>query len=373
MKTMFRYSLLLLALLACKQRPSDVPSPELDGYIRIDLLQFERNEMALGSLEERNFSNSIQCNGRIDVPPNNKAVISAVMGGYIVETPLLEGDRVRQGDFLVSLENPEYLRIQQEYLEIQSQLNYLKDDYERQKQLLEEEVSSRKKFLKAESDYRSAQASSKGLEQQLRMISIDPAVVRQERILPASTIRSPITGTITRVHVARGVFVEDSDPIMEIVDSEHIHLELAVLERDVNQISEGQSIEFSIPEVADSTFLGTVKLVGAAVDPVSRTVLVHGHLDDEGTHSFVPGMYVQANILTDDARHWSLPESAVVQRGSQYLGLKIVRREGDVLVLEIVELPVLTRDRGYWILENSESLDPNDQFLVEGVFMLMGE
>ena len=61
--------------------------------------------MALGSLEERNFSNSIQCNGRIDVPPNNKAVISAVMGGYIVETPLLEGDRVRQGTPIAELGN----------------------------------------------------------------------------------------------------------------------------------------------------------------------------------------------------------------------------------------------------------------------------
>lgn len=373
MRTLVVYILFILAMISCKETTPESTSITDDGLIRISQEQFLQNNMALGTIEDRMFSKGIQCSGRIDVPPNNKAVISAVMGGYIVETALLEGDKVNAGDFLVSIENPEYLEIQQAYLETYSQMAYLQDDYQRQKQLLEEQVTSRKKFLKAESDYRTAEARLKGLEQQLRLLSIDPSVVRTGKILSKSAIRSPISGTITKVHVARGVFVEDSDPIMEIVDSEHIHLELAVLERDINQVQEGQQIQFSIPEVAQTRFMGTVKLVGAAVDPVNRTVLVHGHLNHEGSHSFVAGMFVQAEILTDQQEFSSLPEEAVVGKGQEYLILKMVGQEDQMMVFEPIKVSVQSRQKGFWLLMPENELAADDQILIKGAFMLLGE
>ncbi len=61
----------------------------------------------------------------IDVPPENRAVINATMGGYIKTTPLLIGDNVRKGQALVTIENPEFVRLQQEYMEVNEQLTYL--------------------------------------------------------------------------------------------------------------------------------------------------------------------------------------------------------------------------------------------------------
>lgn len=45
----------------------------------------------------------------IDVPPANRAVVSATMGGYIKTAPLLVGDKVRKGQVLLSIENPSLL------------------------------------------------------------------------------------------------------------------------------------------------------------------------------------------------------------------------------------------------------------------------
>ena len=64
------------------------------------------------------------------------------------------GDKVTKGQALLTLQNTEFLDIQKEYLEVAEQINYLKSEYERQKTLYDEKISSQKNYLKAESDYR---------------------------------------------------------------------------------------------------------------------------------------------------------------------------------------------------------------------------
>ena len=362
-----------LILVSCKSENDQTSEATDDGYIRISELQFQESKMELGHIEEKTFSSEIRTPGRIDVPPDNKVIISAVMGGYIKHTPLLAGDEVKSGDFLVSLENPEYIQIQQEYLETFRSLSYLRDDYQRQQQLLDEQVSSRKKFLKAESDYLTAEARLKGLAEKLRMLGIDAKRVQEGNILSQSSIRSPIDGTVTRVMVTRGAFVEDSSPIMEIVNNEHVHLELAVLERDIGKVSAGQTILFSIPEVADSLFVGSVKLVGAVVDPSTRTVLVHGHMDEDVQKKFVAGMFVDASILTAEEVHPSLPEPALVEREGSFIGLRLVERKEDELVFEQVALKAIDRKDGYWKLAASTEYSSQQEFLTKGTFLLLGE
>ena len=54
------------------------------------------------------------------------------------------GDKVRKGQVLAVLENPEFIRIQQQYMEIHGQLGYLQEEYDRKKILQEEEITSKK-------------------------------------------------------------------------------------------------------------------------------------------------------------------------------------------------------------------------------------
>lgn len=63
---------------------------------------------------------------------------------------------------VVTLEHPEFVKLQQQCLEISGQLTFLKAEYKRQQALLEAQVSSRKNFLKAESDYNTAMATYNG-------------------------------------------------------------------------------------------------------------------------------------------------------------------------------------------------------------------
>ncbi len=82
--------------------------------------------MQLGTLTEQAFNEIVKTTGFIDVPPQNKASVSTFLGGYVKRTPLLVGDKIRKGQLVATLENTEYVELQQQYLEVAEQLNYLK-------------------------------------------------------------------------------------------------------------------------------------------------------------------------------------------------------------------------------------------------------
>ena len=232
------YLLAFLLLLSCgKKKNTPVESPEIENaLIRVTKSQFRQNDMALGTIQEKTFPEVISANGVIDVPPENRVVVSAVMGGYIKKIPLIVGDRVKKGQLLAVLENPGFVQLQQQYLEVKEQLSYLKSEYERHKILLAEKISSEKNYLKTESDYKTAMARFKGLGKQLGLLNISVAEVEQGNITTTVALHAPISGNVTQVLVSKGAFISPASPILEIIDHSHIHLELSVFERDIMNI-----------------------------------------------------------------------------------------------------------------------------------------
>src|SRR5690606_10088266 len=81
---------------------ADNDNKDNTAFIKVTDAQFEGGEMQLGSLGEHNFATVATVSGMIDIPPKNKAVISAFSGGYIKQAPLLIGDSVKKGDVLLS-------------------------------------------------------------------------------------------------------------------------------------------------------------------------------------------------------------------------------------------------------------------------------
>ena len=232
------------------------------NLIEVTKAQFKNSNMTLGKLEEKSFPTIVNVNGMVDVPPENKAIVNAKMGGYIKKTPLLIGDKVTKGQVLVTIENPEFVTLQQNYMEIQGQLSYLKADFKRQKTMLGENITSQKSFLKAESNYKTALAKFNGLHKQLTMLHISPENVLNGNFTSETTIYAPISGSVTKVYVNRGSYVSPSSIIMEIIDNSHIHLELSVFEKDILKIKKEQEINFKIPDASSNVFKAEVHLIG---------------------------------------------------------------------------------------------------------------
>ena len=89
-------------------------------------------------------------NGTLEIPPERLATVTLSMGGVVRTLSLLPGSYVAQGTLLATLENPEFIQLQQTYLESRAQLGFLEEEYKRQKALSQAEVASQKRLQQSE-------------------------------------------------------------------------------------------------------------------------------------------------------------------------------------------------------------------------------
>ena len=364
-----------LAFVACGNSEKNNESTSEDDLnsntIVVTPAQFKGEGMQLGTLEKQDFNITVKTNGMIDVPPHNKASVSSFMGGYFTKTPLLIGNKEKKEQLLVTLKNPEFVELQQQYLEIAEQLNYLKSEFERQKTLHDENITSQKNFLKAESTYKSSLAHYNGLQKKLKMLNISPTYVEQGQITSTINIYAPIEGYVTKVNVSTGSYVSPADTILEIIDTAHIHLELIVFEKDILNIKKGQKINFKIPEASAKTFEAEVHLVGTSIDATNRTVKIHGHIKDEKETNFIVGMFVEAEIVINNTNSFALPNTAVAEIEGDYFALVLESKSSNYTFIK-TKINVGKQTENY-----TEVLNYNDfsdkQVLTNGSFMLLSE
>lgn len=371
--------LVLVTLSGCKEKESaaqeSMDTATTNGReVFISTAQFEANAMKIEKVMSQAVKETIHVSGIIDVPPQSVAVLTAIRGGYIRDIPYLVGDPVKKGQALVTLENPEYLSLQQQYLETKEQLSYLGAEYERQKTLIEENITSQKNFLKAESEFKSARARNTGLREQLLMLNIDPARVEAGNLSPAIRLYAPIKGGISKVHATKGMFVSPTMEILEIVDLSDIHLELNVFEKDIPKLKIGQSISFTIPEISEASHEAEIYLIGNALEE-NRTIKVHAHLKNDPEISFIRGMFVDAaihiaDVTAKDTTTMTLPESAVVERDGAYFILRLLKQDEAGYTFSMEEVtPGRTRQNRTEV--RSPELKSEDQVLTLGAFDVM--
>ncbi len=366
---------LLIVCYSCGEKKSAETTTETEyteGSITLSEAQFTNSGMTLGSLEEKSFPVTIAVNGMIDVPPENRAVVNATLGGYIKRTPLLIGDVVKKGQLLVTVENPEFITLQQEYMEVKQQLAYLKSEYDRQQTLMDEKITSQKSLLRAESEYKSAYAKYKGLKKQLQMLNISSAEVEKGNISSVASIFAPIGGSITQVNISKGSYVSPASPILEIIDNDHIHLELSVFEKDIMNIKKGQPIRFRIPEASKKIFQAEVYLIGTSIDE-NRTIKVHAHLKKEGANNFLTGMFVDAEIITENTTAKAVASAAIVEQDDKFYILRKLDQKANTYNFETIEIQPGKVFEGYTEIKNADSFSTSDRFLTKGAFDVFGE
>ena len=375
MKNIYILTLLFL-LFNCENSKTNTEISQDDNVlyntIELSKAQFESQNMKLGEIEKHSFKNTIKTSGFLDVPPQNKASVSSFFEGYVKRTPLLIGDEVKKGQLVVSLENPSYVEIQQNYLEVLEQLTYLKSEFERQKTLFEENITSQKNYLKAQSTYKSNLAHHNGLKQKLKMMNINPESVEKGIITSTINLYAPISGSVSKVNVSNGTFVSASSQIIEIINTDHTHLELSVFEKDVLDIKKGQLIEFTIPESSATVFKAEVHLVGTSIDETNRTIKVHGHINDENQSHLIMGMFIEANIITEDIISFALPKHAVITSDNSSYALALKNQVNENFSFDKVHLETGKETENYIEILNADELK-DYKFLINGAFMLLSE
>ena len=243
MKNIFiLFTVIFFGISCTSSTETEVQQLEPHDKVTFTEAQMKNSGVQSGKITQVEMASILKANGRIDVPPQNMVSVSVPLGGYLKTTKLLPGMHVNRGEVIATIEDNQYIQIQQDYLTAKAQFGANESEYNRQKELNASKASSDKVYEQAKSVYTSQRILIRALEEKLKLIGINPAKLNENSISKSIYVYSPINGFVSKVNVNIGKYVTPSDVLFELVNPDDIHLNLKIFEKDLDQVFIGQHI-----------------------------------------------------------------------------------------------------------------------------------
>ncbi|MBP6456673.1 MAG: efflux RND transporter periplasmic adaptor subunit [Chitinophagaceae bacterium] len=281
-----------------------------ENIVELTDAQLQNAELNFTNLELKEVAEILKVNGKIDVPPQNMISISVPLGGYLKRTSLLPGSHVSKGEILATVEDQQYIQIQQDYLTAKTQLNLLYKDFKRQQELNQSKATSDKIFEQAKAAYLSQQILVNSFQEKLNLVHIPTKNLNANSIQKSISIYSPIDGFVSKVNVNIGKYVSPTDVLFELVNPSDIHLNLNIFEKDIAKLNIGQRIYAYSNSNPTKKYLCEIILISKDVSS-NGTTEVHCHFS-EYDKTLIPGMYMNAEIELRNSISNVLPEDAII-------------------------------------------------------------
>jgi cobalt-zinc-cadmium efflux system membrane fusion protein len=291
------------------------------------------------SLKKLQLARVIHLNGQVKVPPQHVYSMSVPLGGYITATSLVPGTRVRRGELVATLEDLQYIELQQQYVSLKSRMAMLQADYERQRSLNESKASSDHDYQLAKAEWESSLAEQRALKEKLALLHIDADKLNAANISRSISLYAPFDGFASKVNVNTGKYVTPSEVIFEFIHSEDCYLGLTVYEQDLRDLQAGMKL---------------IALGNSNQDTVACEIsFVHANLTDQRSgeaicqftsahQDLVPGMFMQADVELGKHRVDAMPVESVVH----YEGKNFIFVRNDASTFEMIEVTTGTEENG---------------------------
>jgi len=339
-----------------------------------------------GVIEQKNLTSVVKASGQLTVPPQNKAVVNALVGGVIRKINVIEGQQVSKGQVVVVIENPDFIRLQQDYLTAKDNIVYLQQEYERQRTLKEADAGIGKVYQQASAAYAAEQSKLRTLEAQLQLIHINYAQLRKGNLITQVPVLAPISGTVGKIALSVGTFTDASSPIMEIVNNSVIYCDLQVFEKDIAKVAVEQNVNFTLTNQKDKQVSGTVTGINKSFEQQNKSVVVHAVLNNAASLNLIAGMYVSGLIETGKQLVPAVPKDAIVKANDKtYIFVfegtekEPVKKDADdkeadpkafqeKYRFKMIEVITGVQESGYVEIKLLEELKPDTKIVTKGAF-----
>lgn len=242
-----------------------------------------------------NVANTTSLNGLIALPADCNVTVTLTMGGSIHHLSLLPGQYVKKGEIIATLENPEFINLQQSYLEALAQVEYLQKEYERQQVLAAQDAASQKHMQQSKADYLSEKSRLNAAAAQLTLLGVDLQVLQNNSLEPYLSVKAPLSGYVTNMNANVGKYFNAGEPLCDIINKERLLLQLTAYEKDLGQLHVGDSMQFHVNGFPDETFEARLISIDQSVNEHNRSIKIYAYIQTPNP-KFRPGMYVSARI-----------------------------------------------------------------------------
>lgn len=282
----------------------------------------------LGEIENKKLTTSIVAVGSLEVPNFNRASATSLYGGVVQRLFVQVGTSVKKGQVIATIADPKFVQLQEEYLTLDSRITFAGQELTRQTELNQGNAGALKNLQNAKAELEALQTRRASLQQQLKLMGINPASLTIQNLQSSLPVKSPVGGTVSDVFAKVGSYVDVSSPVAEIVDNDAVHLDLYIFEKDLPSIRVGQAVNFSLTNNPGRLYEAAVFSIGASFQGEGKSVVVHCTIKGDKT-GLIDGMGINGTISLDNVTAEAVPNEAIVEAEGKYYILVVAGRGGE--------------------------------------------
>ena len=290
------------------------------GVLRIGPETSRDIGLKIESVKSRPIEDVIELDAQVEVPINQRSVVSSQLAGNLRRILVTPGQKVKKGDLIAEVTSFELQNTQLDLLRAQLETELLDKSLENlrgaasalpQRRLWETEA------LRLAAINRRESASAR-----LRTLGVPQAQIetltKNRRLILALPLRSPVDGYVVRFDKMLGHVVKVDEPLFEIHDLSTVRIEAFIGERELSRIRIGQKCRVRLNASPETVATGTVVRSGQVIGDSNRTLSVWIELENPAFKTRLHGMLAKVSLKT--AEHQvplAIPLAAVIREGTK--------------------------------------------------------
>lgn len=293
--------------------------PPARNPLEIEVPRHLMEQIQTGEPAWSEVSAKLRVAARIEADETRVARVGSPVTGRVSELHVLEGQRVKKGEVLATLNSTELSNAQFAFLRALSQRHLRERAAARARQLLSAGVLAEAELQRREAEVAESVAEMASSRDQLSVLGMsEEAITRLQSTRSVNSVTqvvASIGGMVLERRVTLGQVVQPADTMFVVADLSHVWVVADIPEQTAGNIMVGKSAEAEIPSLPGRAVRGRIAFVGAIVNPETRTIRARLDLPNPG-FEFKPAM-LATMILQDEAqKHLTVPAGAVVREGN---------------------------------------------------------
>lgn len=211
--------------------------------------------------------------------------------GIVKAIKVREGDKVKRGDLLASLEDKDAL-LKLEYAKkklASAEASYLTT---KKKKELYQGLFQAGAIIKAKLEEAGLEAEA--AKSQVKMVAAEVDLARQE--LRKTYLFAPKDGIVGTKDIEVGEFTSPQNKVFSLFDLKSVYVEIGIVEKDIDKVKIGQKVGVTLDSYPQEQFEGKIENLLPLIEGRSRTLTAKVRLDNP-KGIILPGMFSRANIF----------------------------------------------------------------------------
>ncbi len=405
---MLQFTLILgvyCSLAGCAEAPTAVlpgiaavPSPtgagpqqdSIPSVVRLEPVAAQLAGLSVEAVREVSATRILEVEGRVVENQERTVTVGSFTEGIVVESYVLEGSFVEEGQVLARIHSHELYEVKAEYRKAradlqrrQAELDYARQAHQRAERLYQLKAGSLQQLQQNQTALQAAQSAVTMAEAEIESAQIHlnylgvelgdiyPSAAqpddRGETPLHLVEVHSPIRGTVIARLITKGGVAAPAERLYTISDLSRLWVIAQVPEEHLGLVKKGMQVEIQVRAYPDESFPGRVLWVGDSLDRNTRTVQVRCQVDNPQRRLKLE-MYASLLIRAGQGESVLVVPPAAVQVVDT-TSVVFVQMTDHSFQLRPVE-PGRQLAQG---LEIAAGLEKGEQVAVGGVFVLKSE